>query len=108
MANQINKDLAAELKNFNKDELTETKTSENIVTPVTGEKSLFFDTQKTFQRSPAKKSSSSWASFPKPSWITLKLSKRTTCPVLMIWNSVKNKFWFYVKMVTKIVCVRVN
>ena len=36
MANQINKNLAAELKNFNKDELTETKTSENIVTPVTG------------------------------------------------------------------------
>ena len=36
MANQMNKNLAKELKNFNKDELTETKTSENIVTPVTG------------------------------------------------------------------------
>ena len=36
MKKQMNKNLAKELKNFNKDELTETKTSENIVTPVTG------------------------------------------------------------------------
>ena len=42
MANQINKNLAAELKNFNKDELTETKTSENIVTPVTGKNITLF------------------------------------------------------------------
>ena len=45
MANQMNKNLAKELKNFNKDELTETKTSENIVTPVTG---IWFSLRKVY------------------------------------------------------------
>ena len=41
MSQKINSNLASELKNFDKGELNETKTSENVITPVTG-KWLYF------------------------------------------------------------------
>ena len=43
MSEKISASLASELRSFDKKELNETKTSENVVTPVTGQY-FFFET----------------------------------------------------------------